>query len=129
MNTNENPSHERETWAIDAGLENRPGVPRETEPHPVAGTHWTEPPNQTVTAPILIRSDLDRPTPVFSTALPPKGAIAQLRAIAYRIPDRFVRHWVLLLVADRMDALKNLPVWLANANSFPAKNDTKQSAA
>lgn len=129
MHTNENPSLERETWAVDVRAENRPGIPRETEPHPVAGAHWTEPQNQPVTTPVLIRSGLDRPTPVFSTALPPNGATAQVRAIAYRIPDRFVRHWVLLLLADRMDALKNLPRWLAKPNSFPTKNAKQQSAA
>lgn len=61
--------------------------------------------------------------------LSPKGATAQVRAIAYRIPDRFVRHWVLLRLADRMDARKNLPGWLAKPNSFPTKNAKQQSAA
>ena len=126
MHINENSSLERENWAVDASPENRPGVPRETEPHPVAGAHWTEPSNQPVMTPVLLRSDLDHPTPVFSSALPPKGATAKMRAMAYRIPDRFVRHWALLLLADRMDALKNLPNWLAKPNGFPAKNGMKK---
>src|SRR4051812_35310973 len=100
MHTNENQSLEAETWGVDSRPVDRPGVPRETEPHALPGTHWTQPPQQPVTTPVLIRAGLDRPTPVFSTALPPKGAAAKVRATAYRIPVQFVRHWALLLLAD-----------------------------
>ena len=43
-------------------------------------------------------------TPVFGTAVPPKGVSGLVRAAAYRYPDHHMRHWTLLLLADRVDA-------------------------
>lgn len=119
--TNETQALETVTWGADLRPEDRPGVPRDSAPHPLAGTHWTEPPQQPVTEPILLRAGLDCPTPVFSTALPPKGIAGAMRAMAYRVPDHLKRHWALLLFADRVEALVNLPNWVANRNALVAK--------
>jgi hypothetical protein len=46
-------------------------------------------------------------TPVFGTAQPPRGLSGRLRAAAYAIPDHFARHWMLLILADRVDVLES----------------------
>lgn len=92
---------------IDAELERRPGVPMETLPHPVVGAHWREPDRQEPTATVLKRREIDRLTPVFGTAQPPRGASGLVRRLAYRIPEHRARRWMLLLVADRVDVLEH----------------------
>jgi len=94
--------------AVDSRPEDRPGVPRESAPHPLQGAHWTQPSNQPVLATMPIRADLDHPTPVFSTALPLHGLSGKIRAKAYNIPDVLVRHWLLLLLADRIETIGTL---------------------
>lgn len=42
--------------------------------------------------------------PVFGTDCPPRGLSGQLRRFAYSYPDHVARHWLMLLLADRVDA-------------------------
>jgi hypothetical protein len=93
-------------WGTDRRLEDRPGVPREPPPHPLAGAHWTVPEQQAPGKNVLIRAGLDRLTPVFGTCQPPRGLSGALRRAAYRIADWHVRHWMILILADRVDTLE-----------------------
>jgi hypothetical protein len=99
----------------DRNPEQRPGVPREAAPHPLPGTHWIEPERQPTEGVAILPGQRDRSTPVFSTALPPRGLSGALRIAAHRIPDYRVRHWVLLLVADRIDLIQNLRIGASRA--------------
>jgi hypothetical protein len=94
-------------WGVDRRKEDRPGVPKETPPHPLPGVHWREPPQQVPAHPVLMRADLDRLTPVFGTGEPPRGVSGALRRVAYTVPDHKARHWMLLLLADRVDAIEH----------------------
>lgn len=94
-------------WGVDLRETDRPGVPKETTPRPVAQAHWIVPERQMAMAPVLKRADLPQLTPVFSTAQPPHGLSGALRRMAYTIPDHRVRHWLLLLVADRVDVIES----------------------
>jgi hypothetical protein len=42
--------------------------------------------------------------PVFGTAEPPAGLSGLVRRWAYRYPDHCPRHWLLLLLGDRIDS-------------------------
>jgi hypothetical protein len=44
---------------------------------------------------------------VYSTAAPPKGVSGWLRKRAYRHPDYHARRWLMLMAADRIDALEH----------------------
>ncbi|WP_338869132.1 hypothetical protein [Myxococcus stipitatus] len=88
--------------AADLEFSSRPGVPMETIPHPLAGAR----------APIRLQlsgvrvfkhAGRARLPPVYGTAQPPRWLSGLLRRAAYRIPDHRARHWMLLLVADRVD--------------------------
>lgn len=91
----------------DAPVESRPGVPMEAEPHTAEGAHWDAPPRQAGADRQLKRAGLDEPTAVVGTAQPPHGLSGRLRRQAYSIPEHHARHWMLLLLADRIDVLEN----------------------
>jgi hypothetical protein len=94
-------------WGIDADLNQRPGVPAQQDPpRPVAGLPDREPPRQT-SGPTPLLGPSCELTPVYSTALPPRGLSGWMRRIAYSIPDYRARRWLLLLTADRVDALEH----------------------
>jgi hypothetical protein len=54
----------------------------------------------------LRRKGLDRLTPVYGTAQPPRGVSGLMRRLAYTRPEHEARHWALLLAADRVDVLE-----------------------
>lgn len=95
-------------WGIDLRPEQRPGVPRESVPHPLPGAHWREPPLQPSDDTALRPGLRDRLTAVFSTALPPAGLAGVVRRAAHLIPDHRASHWLLLLLADRIDVIEAL---------------------
>ncbi len=112
----------RQAIGIDAPRERRPGEPMEQEPHPVGYAHWTTPDRQEPTVRVLTGAGIAL-TPVFGTAQPPKGISGAIRRVAYAIPDYRVRHWGLLLLADRVDwvesavgrAVRRPSTWIAAA--------------
>ena len=103
------------TDAHDASQTQRPGVPMERRPAPAGQPSWSEPERQPHRPGLTRRVELDRMTPVFGTAQPPRGLAGALRRIAYQIPEHKARHWMTLLMADRVDAygyrLKKLSAW------------------
>ncbi|GEJ56017.1 hypothetical protein [Anaeromyxobacter diazotrophicus] len=102
---------------IDLDPARRPGVPRLHAPRPLPNAHG--PPTRQesqVTVFMHGRPHKDFP-PVFGTAVPPSGLSGLLRRAAYRYPDHWMRHWTVLLFADRVDAWehrlrRSLPVVL-----------------
>ena len=95
--------------AVDINPHNRPGVPQETRPpKPVANAHWETPEQQQGDATPLIGANMQL-TPVYSTAIPPRGLSGAIRRAAYRVPDHRARRWMLLLAADRIDAIEHEP--------------------
>ncbi|HEX9107059.1 MAG TPA: hypothetical protein VF832_07520 [Longimicrobiales bacterium] len=55
----------------------------------------------------LKRLGLGRLTPVYGTANPPHGVSGAMRRWAYRYPEDLARHWMLLLMADRVDVVED----------------------
>ncbi|HLV67864.1 MAG TPA: hypothetical protein VKY73_18715 [Polyangiaceae bacterium] len=96
-------------WGVDRRLEDRPGVPMEqSPPRPVGNPSWQVPEQQhTERAPLVAATR--SLTPVYSTALPPRGLSGVLRRAAYRIPDYRARRWLLLMFADRVDVVEHNP--------------------
>jgi len=94
--------------AVDASLSQRPGVPMENDPPEIVGAaHWIEPERQPDPGNVLKRKGLAELTPVFGTANPPRGISGVMRRAAYELPEHFTSHWLLLLAADRVDALEH----------------------
>lgn len=93
--------------AADRDLANRPGVPRERTPEPWPNSRF--PPERQRSRPSVFKRG--RPSeempPVFGTAVPPRLASGRVRALAYRYPDHRMRHWMLLMLADRVDSFEH----------------------
>jgi len=90
---------------VDADPSARPGVPMETEPHPLPGAQ-AKPEMQPPVPGLTKRMELgNSTTPVFGTAQPLRGPAALLRRTAYAVPEHRPKHWLLLLLADRTDSL------------------------
>jgi hypothetical protein len=86
----------------------RPGVPMETQPRPLTPTvHWRDPERQPPNPRVTKRRELTQLTPVYSSALPPRGISGVLRRAAYRIPESHPQHFMLLMLADRVDVLEH----------------------
>jgi hypothetical protein len=94
--------------APDASPSQRPGVPKELDPpRPATFAHWAEPERQPDPGYVLKRKDLTELTPVFGTTVPPRGLSGVLRRAAYAIPEHRTSHWLVLMLADRVDVLEH----------------------
>lgn len=94
-------------WGVDAVPGARPGVPfRPEQPLPSAGAR-VDTPRQRPQRPITRRRTLYREPRVVGTRQPPRGLSGLLRRFAYRIPEHEARHWLTLLLADRIDVLEH----------------------
>ncbi|RKG77293.1 hypothetical protein D7W79_15715 [Corallococcus exercitus] len=96
------PAVEKQAQAVDLDPANRPGVPMETAPKPLAGARVPIA-LQHADVPVFKHAGRKVMPPVFGTAQPPKGLSGLLRKAAYAKPDHKPGHWMLLLLADRVD--------------------------
>lgn len=64
---------------------------------------------------VRVFHSLERPglTPVFGTTVPPSGLSGALRARAFGYGEGDLRHWLLLLLADRVNVVEGLAQDLA----------------
>jgi hypothetical protein len=86
---------------VDLDPSRRPGVPKMHAPAPLPHTHYP-PERQRSDVTVFMRRGKALP-PVFGTAVPPRGLAGLVRKAAYTYPDHAMRHWTMLLLADRVD--------------------------
>lgn len=94
-------------WGADLDPADRPAYPKERtpprlDPAPRAATP------QHATVEVLHSTERPGLTPVFGTTLPPKGLSGHLRRAAFRHSENDLRHWMTLLLADRVDVVEGL---------------------
>jgi hypothetical protein len=99
---------DRPVVGADLSPKERPGVPMERSPQqpltPTAPDHFERMrPRRGLTR----RKDLAQMTPVFGTAQPLHGISGVLRRIAYSMHETRAKHWMMLLMADRVDRLEH----------------------
>lgn len=94
-------------WGVDRDPASRPAVPMERKPSRLEGVHWDEPQQQEVTVEVL--HSIERPSisKVFGTSVPPRGISGWIRRAAFRRSENDIRHWTMLLMADRVDVLEH----------------------
>jgi hypothetical protein len=95
-------------WGADLRPEDRPAYPKERIPARPIGVHWTEPDQQPVSVEILCSTERDGITPIFGTTVPPQGVSGALRRVAFKFSENDLRHWLLLLFADRTDMVEGI---------------------
>ena len=95
-------------WGADLDHANRPAYPRERKPNRLEGVHWHDPAPQAQTVEVLRSNERPAMTPLFGTTVPPSGVSGGLRRLAFRYSENDLRHWLLLLAADRVNMVEGL---------------------
>lgn len=97
-----------EGWGVDLDPANRPAVPMERTPPRLHNVHWDESEHQQPR--VKIHHSTERPgiTPVFGTSTPPSGLSGKMRDVAFRYSENDLRHWLILLAADRVNVGEGL---------------------
>ena len=95
-------------WGADLDPKDRPSVPRERFDPGATGAHWDFPERQEEKWPRERSIEHKFLTPVFGTSAPPHGLSGVLRKFAYaRYSEGRAAHWLILLGADRVDAVES----------------------
>jgi hypothetical protein len=98
-------------WGADLDPADRPAVPRLQSLE--TGAHWDFPERQPEEWPRERSVEHAFVTPVFGTAQPPRGLSGAIRRYSYaRYSEGRAAHWLLLVLADRVDA------WGSHLRSF-----------
>lgn len=105
MTSNQQDHSHIQGWGADLERSKRPAVPMERTPPRLQGVHWDQPERQPQHVEVLV--SLERPgmPPVFGTSVPPGGPSAALRRKAFEYTENNIKHWMLLLAADRIDVM------------------------
>jgi hypothetical protein len=100
-------------WGADLDPADRPSNPKLQYAPDSTGAHWDFPERQPERWPRERSIEHAFVTPVFGTAQPPKGLSGAIRKLAYaRYSEGRLAHWMLLVLADRIDA------WEEHLRSF-----------
>lgn len=95
-------------WGADADPADRPAVPKERYAPEASGAHWDFPERQAERWTRERSIEHGMLTPVFGTACPPKGLSGVVRRFSYaRYSEARAAHWLLLIAADRVDAVES----------------------
>ena len=96
-------------WGADLDRAQRPAVPMERRPPRLEGVHWSDPPPaQQSDVEILKSTEHLKMPPVFGTSVPPRGLSGWIRRRAFRHSENDLRHWLMLLFADRVDVVEGV---------------------
>lgn len=96
-------------WAVDANPRNDPTYPiRSRFDEDNQGYSWERPPQQAESQEILQSNERPNLPSVFGTSSPATGLSGMLRRYAFRFSEGRFRHWLLLLLADRVNVVEGL---------------------
>jgi len=94
-------------WGVDLDPKDRPAVPKENFIPGRTGAHWDFPERQPETYRRERSTEHKFLTPVFGTVCPPRGLSGLIRRFAYRYSEGKAKHWLLLVLADRVDVIES----------------------
>ena len=95
-------------WGADLDPADRPSGARREVPDIPTGAHWDFPERQDEQWPRERSVEHLILPPVFGTSCPPRGLSGAMRKLAYRRwSEARAAHWLLLLAADRVDAMES----------------------
>jgi hypothetical protein len=94
-------------WGADLDPANRPSVPREL-PSNVTTVRGNVTHRQVPRSKIHQSNEHPDLTPVFGDTIAPRGLSGALRDYAYQFGEATNRHWMTLMLADRIDVYSNL---------------------
>ena len=103
-------------WGVDLDPADRPAYPMERTPPRLEGMHWHEPEQQPLTVEVLHSTERPGLTPVFGTGQPPSGVSGFVRRAAFKYSENDIRHWLMLLFADRVNVVEGVVDDLAHGH-------------
>jgi hypothetical protein len=95
-------------WGADLDPQARPAFPKERTPPRFVNVHWDELEHQPKGVRVFHSNERPGLTPVFGTAQPPRGLSGMIRSGAFRYSENDLRHWLMLLFADRVDVVEGI---------------------
>jgi hypothetical protein len=103
-------------WGADLDHKNRPAVPMERTPARLIPEPRGPIEQQREDVEVFVSPERPGITPLFGTAQPPRGLSGMIRRAAYKMTENDVRHWLLLLVADRVNMVEGIGEDLARGH-------------
>lgn len=94
-------------WGADLDRKDRPAVPMERTP-PRFINQPGDIPQQPERVEVLVSPERPGITPLFGTAQPPGGLSGMIRRLAFKSTENDLRHWLLLLLADRVNVVEGV---------------------
>lgn len=96
-------------WGIDANPDDHPNAPMmhyKGDDH--NRTNWQRPPLQPLEVEVLKSNEHARYPAVHGTSTPPHGVSGAIRRFAFRYSEGQHRHWLALLLADRVNVVEGV---------------------
>jgi hypothetical protein len=103
-------------WGADLDPAKRPAVPKERTPPRLDNMHWEQPEAQHSNVTVFHSNERPGLTPVYGTTVPPSGLSGLMRSLAFRYSENDLRHWLILLAADRVNVGEGLLADLAHGH-------------
>lgn len=103
-------------WGADLDRKDRPAVPMERTPPRFIHAHGEKLPQQREDVEVFVSPERPGITPIFGTAQPPRGLSGMIRRAAYKMTESDLRHWLLLLLADRINVVEGIGEDLARGH-------------
>jgi len=94
-------------WGSDLDRARRPAVPMEHLPARLDSPPGP-PAQQQGSTEVLLSLEYPAMTPLYGSSAPPRGLSGVLRRSAFRHTENDLRHWLTLLLADRIDAVEGI---------------------
>lgn len=95
-------------WGADLDHSKRPAYPMERMPARLEHPPEHEPGQQPVNVTVFHSIERPRITPIFGSTVPPSGLSGRLRAWAFKYSENNIFHWLLLLLADRINMMEGV---------------------
>lgn len=95
-------------WGADLDRRNCPAYPMERTPPRLENPPTHAPEQQPVKVKVFHSTERSDITPIFGSTVPPSGISGRLRAWAFRYSENNVFHWLLLLLADRVNMMEGI---------------------
>ncbi|WP_292044704.1 hypothetical protein [Massilia sp. UBA6681] len=101
-------------WGADLDRKNRPAVPMERTPPRFINQPEGDPVQQQEKVEVLVSPERPGITQIFGTVQPPSGLSGMIRRLAFKSTENDLRHWLLLLLADRVNVVEGIADDLAH---------------
>jgi len=103
-------------WGVDLDHKNRPGVPMERTPPRYTPADMPTPPAQVQKVEVLVSNERPGITQIHGSKQPPSGLSGMLRRAAFKYTESDLRHWLILLGADRINVVEGIVDDLAHGH-------------